>query len=82
MLYDSIPLAIFAVVLTFFAALHWQAKRGPTNEQLTVSFKYRKWILLLLISFELAGWIYWYVSVGDYCRIAPVGFALVFVSEL
>ncbi|KAI8328920.1 hypothetical protein BC941DRAFT_444086 [Chlamydoabsidia padenii] len=78
LLVDSIPLATFAATVAFYSYHHWRAKSGPINDQLGISIKYRKWIQLILIPIEMAGWIYWYIKVGDYCRAAPVGLALVF----
>ncbi|CAO3592407.1 unnamed protein product [Absidia cylindrospora] len=79
LLLDSTPFVVFSIILTFFTYLHLHAvKANENNDAFSVTVKYRKCIQLVLIPFEIAGWIYWYIQGGDYCDITPVAFALLF----
>ncbi|CAO3607783.1 unnamed protein product [Cunninghamella echinulata] len=78
LLKGSIPFIIFNVTLTWFIFARWNARNNKTiDSRFDVSFKYRKWIQLLLIPFEMAGWIYMYIH-GDHCNINPISLALVY----
>ncbi|CAO3624546.1 unnamed protein product [Cunninghamella blakesleeana] len=76
LLKGSLPFVLFSVTLTWFIFKRWESRNDKkVDSQFDIFFKYRKWIQLLLIPFEIAGWIYIYIH-GNHCNISPISFAL------